>query len=614
MCGIAGFLELDGARPDPVVLTAMTDTLVHRGPDGAGHVVLGPTALGHRRLAIIDLAGSPQPMTSADGRFTIVFNGEILNYAELRRRHHLPSRTNGDTEVLLELLARHGTAALVELRGQFAFACHDAADGSVLLARDRMGILPLFHTTRHGRFAFASELKALWPAVGSGTLDRSALADFLLQRAVPAPFTIYDGVRKLEPGTWMRVHPDGRTATGRYWSSTEERPTLRLSPDEAVDELERLLTDALSDALVADVPVGAYLSGGVDSTVTVALAARAAKATRLATFAAGFPVAADDERSYARRVAQRLGTEHHEVVVQPDDFLADLRRLVRFRDVPVSETSDIAVAALARLAADHVKVVISGEGSDELFAGYPKYRLARALHLAGHVPAAVRSPIADLARRAARGRNDRLDTALRVAAGRTEWDRLRAWFAPFTPDEVRRLCGDEGRSAEAFLTLTGDPVARLGRLDCASWLADNLLERGDRMTMASSIELRPPFLDPRVVEFALALPSAVKLHHGVPKWPVRQLAKRFVDADIIDRPKVGFRVPIGEWFRTGLRDPLRDSLLGADAVTADWLDRTMVTRLVDDHVHGRVDHAKQLWPLFSLEIWGREVLRASTPA
>lgn len=579
MCGIVGVVELTRGRGAELgLLRAMTDTIVHRGPDGEGHTVAGPVGLGHRRLAIIDVAGSPQPMTSADGRFTIVFNGEILNYRQLREALSAGTgagtgiewRTHGDTEVLLELLARRGAAGLVELRGQFAFGLLDHADGSVLLGRDRLGILPLFHATTADRFAFASEAKALVPAIGAPALDAASLPDYLTQRAVPAPHTLIAGVSKLAPGSWMRVWPDGRTEAGTYWSLRTTRAPLSIAPAAAVDRLDELLRDAVDDALVADVPVGAYLSGGVDSSVIVALTAQAAKAGRLATFAAAFPGSAHDESTYARRVSERYGTDHHEIAIDPEQFHDDLWRLTRFREFPISEASDVAVASLASLAAQHVKVVLSGEGSDELFGGYPKYRFAGAAELIGRLPAGLRQRPLERVRTVAFARNDRISSALRAFEGVERTDRLRSWFSPYSQREIARLCPHAGRRSATTTIAGDDAVAAMSRNDLGSWLSDNLLERGDRMTMASSIELRPPFLDARVVEFALSLPSSVKLHDRTPKWPVRELARRYVDADLIDRPKVGFRVPIGDWFRGRLRAEVEELLLSGGSHCRRW--------------------------------------------
>jgi asparagine synthase (glutamine-hydrolysing) len=613
MCGIVGVIETGAGSPDVDLLRRMAREVAHRGPDGEGYWVQGRIGFGHRRLAIIDVAGSPQPMHSADGSHTICFNGEILNYGELRRSLAVDWSTHGDTEVLLELMAAHGPAALGRLRGQFAFALYDHTDGTVLLVRDRIGILPLFWARTATGVVFASEVKALRPALGELVIDPDSLPDSLALRAVPAPHTLFAGVHKVLPGSWVRIPPDGRVEEGRYWSLDAPRPRLDLSPLEAVDELERLLGLAVEESLVADVPVGAYLSGGVDSSVTVALAARAAKAGRLATFSATFPGSPDDEGEYARRVSARIGTDHHEVAVDPAEFWSELWRLAWYRDLPISQTSDVAVAALARLAAQHVTVVISGEGGDELFGGYPKYRLARATRAAGALPAVLRQPLVSAARRVAGPRSERLDVALRALEGRTERDRLDGWFASFSEREIARLCRGRRRAVPVGPALHGDAVTRMSLVDLSSWLADNLLERGDRMTMASSIELRPPFLDARVVEFALSLPSSIKVRGGVTKWPVKELARRFVDAEVIDRPKVGFKVPIGEWFRTSLADDVRGLLQSDASRCREWLDTSLVDRLVTDHLEGRADRSKQLWPLVSLEVWARTVLERSGP-
>jgi asparagine synthase (glutamine-hydrolysing) len=603
MCGIAGIVRIDGTEVDPDVLTSMAETLAHRGPDDRGQVVLGPVGLAHRRLSVIDLDGSPQPMRSADGRFTLAFNGEILNHAELRRRHRLTVHSGGDTEVLLALLSRYGPDVLVELRGQFAFALHDAEDDSVLLARDRLGILPLHHVRHGGCLAFASEPKAFVPLTGPPVVDPQGVADFLVQRAVPAPATILAGIGKVVPGTWMRLHVDGRVEQRQWWSLATQRPPGTHDPDGAGDELERLLSMAVAENLIADVAVGAYLSGGVDSTVVVALARRAAPETRLATFSAGFPGSADDERPAARAVAEILGTDHHEVTVTPSSFLDELGRLSWFRDAPVSETSDVAVAALARAAAGEVTVVLSGEGSDELFAGYPKYRWATTVANLCRLPVGARRPVARAARRHLAPHDDRISTVLRVLEADGAAEALRSWFAPFTVAEAAELTGRSPRPVFVPGAAHLDTVDRLGRLDLASWLPDNLLERGDRMTMASSVELRPPFLDPRVVEFALSLPASIKLRHGVPKWPVRALARRLVGAETAQRPKIGFRVPVAEWMRGPWRNELRARLTAPDSPLAGLLDRRIVERLLAEHLDGRADRAKQLWPLLSLAVW-----------
>jgi asparagine synthase (glutamine-hydrolysing) len=610
MCGVTGLLSLDGvepARPDLGLLRAMTDTLAHRGPDGEGFWSDGPIALGHRRLAIIDLAGSPQPMTTPDGRFTIVFNGEIVNYRVLRSSHGLACRTDGDTEVLLLLLAKLGARAIPLLRGQFAFALWDRVEEELLLARDRMGILPLYWTRVGRSLGFASEIKALRPLIGQLDIDRDSLAELLFLRAVPAPNTLVAGVHKVLPAHTIRFRRDGKARIERYWDPSPI-PVRATTPALAVEELDRRLHAAVEESMVADVPVGAYLSGGVDSSLIVSLAARFAGAHRLKTFTAGFNTR-DDERGFAERVSRHIGTDHHTVVVQPTDFLSEVAKLTAVRDAPVSETSDVAVAALARLASEHVTVVLSGEGSDELFAGYPKYRAVSTAGWIARVPGVVTSALVEVGRRSVGRANPRADVALRALSGRTEWERLASWFSSFAADEVemltrRRLRGPPPGARE----LRGDAVRRLGLIDCAAWLPDNLLERGDRMTMASSIELRPPFLDPRVVDFAFGLPSNIKVHRGQTKWIVKEVARKYVPRDLVDRPKNGFKVPLGSWLRGELHDAVRSLVLDDRSAVAPFVDLRTVRRLLDDHRAAKADRTKEVWALLTLELFLRHVI------
>jgi asparagine synthase (glutamine-hydrolysing) len=604
MCGIAGFNGV-GEDADLDVVRRMTDSIIHRGPDDSGYYLRRGTALGHRRLAIIDVAGSLQPMTSGDGRFTLVFNGEILNYRELARASSARRGTSGDTEVLLNLLASEGVGALSKLKGQFAFALYDSHDDSLLLARDRAGILPVFYTVRPDGFYFASEVKAFRP-VFSPEIDRASLSSFLFQRAVPAPNTLIDGVSKLSPGEWISVSKGRIQQRGFFWQPQIPSVVNELPADDLVGELDALLQRAVELAMVADVPVGAYLSGGVDSSLIVAMAAKLHGSDRLKTFAAGFVGSDDDERSYARHVSEVLGTDHHEVEMDAADFLGDLSRLSWFRDFPISETSDIAVAALARLASDHVKVVLSGEGSDELFGGYPKYRYATTTNRVGVVPTAVRQPVLRLLRKTVGPRSERLATALRAFEGSTDAARYRGWFSPFSEREVRALLVDSNARPLSAEQLSGDGIQKQTIVDFTSWLPDNLLERGDRMTMASSIELRPPFLDNDVIDFALGLPSSVKLRGGTTKWIVKEVARRWVDDSVVDRKKIGFKLPIDRWFRTDLADSVVDLLTSRDAQIASWFDLGEVRRLISAHQSGRVDHSKQIWPLLSLEVWARQ--------
>jgi asparagine synthase (glutamine-hydrolysing) len=612
MCGVAGIVRFDQQDVGHEFLSAMTDLIRHRGPDAEGFWVKKNVGLGHRRLSIIDVGGSPQPMVSADGRYAIVFNGEIVNYELLRTTYGLTCTTQGDTEVLLQLLAKRGVSVLSELRGQFAFGLYDTVDQSLLLARDRLGIIPLFTAQNDEAFVFASEPKALAPFLGQLATDNDRVAELLMFRAVGAPHTPIRGVNKVLPGTWLRVDCSGQTTSGAYFTLNQTYAPNRLSPEQVVDEFDRLLRLSVEENLVADVPVGAYLSGGVDSSLIVAHAA-SIKGAGLKTFSAAFDVGFD-ERPFARHVAKRFGTDHYEVVVSAKDYFAELERLTWFRDSPISEPADVAVAALARLASEHVKVVLSGEGSDELFGGYSKYRFAKISALGARLPNPIRRRGLPVVQRIVGTKLGAGIQVIRAMEGSTEWIRNASWFASFTESELKRLTGELGFTERPSTVLMGDAIKRMGTVDMTTWLSDNLLERGDRMTMASSIELRPPFLDPRLVDFARSLPSSITNRNNVPKWPVRMAAKRYVDAANIDRPKTGFSVPLSEWFRGDLREQVNDLLVGPAAKSSAFVDAGEVKKILRDHESRRVDAWRQIWALLTFEIFCRHLARpASEP-
>ncbi len=603
MCGFVGIRRLDGAPVDEHLLAAAAARLAHRGPDGEGIWIDGSIGFAHRRLAIIDVDGSPQPLASADGRAHIAFNGEILNYRQLRRALRYPFRTAGDTEVLLALHQARGQEAPQDLRGQFAYAVHDDADGSTLLVRDRLGILPLYYAATDSMIAFASEAKALLLLLPDPpVVDEASLDAYLTRRAVPAPATLFRGISKLPPGHLAEITCDGRFSVRPYWQLPAADTTTATSDAEAVGSVREALEQAVAENLVADVPVGAYLSGGLDSSLITALASRRTLGP-IRTFAAGFGDAKADDLPFARLVSEHLGTEHTEVHVVPDDFVADWDRLTWHRDAPLSEPADLAVHRLAVAAADSVKVVLSGEGSDELFGGYPKHRLARATAWAGLAPQSLRTSAASAADHLPR-RIRRARIGLRALEATTEDERMAAWFAPFTAAERAALLGAPPPSATRHFAATGgDPLRRMLLADSGPWLADNLLERGDRMTMAASVELRPPFLDHRLVELAFRLPSRMKVRAGTGKWVLRHVATDLLPHAVLRRPKVGFRVPLGAWFRGGLRELAWDRLLSPSSFVTSVFDRDAVARVLQRHEQGRADEEIRIWTLLGLEVW-----------
>lgn len=604
MCGIAGVMATQGGAVREAGLWEMARTLKHRGPDESAVWSDDNVGFAHTRLSVIDLRTSHQPMRSVDGSWTLVFNGEIFNYRELRKDLDYPFTTDGDTEVLLAGLARHGIGFVRQLRGQFAFAAYQRASGVLHLVRDRLGILPLYYRRDRDGLVFASEIKAIH-GYSSKTprVDLDSLDAYLTGGSVPAPFTLFHGVSKLEAGHRAEVTAGGIISTHRYWELPQVEPRRRSEASQVVEEADRVIRDAVEAALVADVPVGSYLSGGVDSSLIVAIMKDLRGAAPVETFAAGFGDPRFDELTWARRVSEHVNTNHHEVTVRPDDFLELWPQLTWHRDAPVSQPADMAVFRLAQLARQHVTVVLSGEGGDELFGGYPKYRFAPWQTAARWVPAGVRGTVgrsidSRLPQRLARPR-----TALRALSAPSELEQLSTWFAPFTMDERRALMARQP-SAERRRTVPSgvDAVDRMLRHDVASWLPDNLLERGDRMSMAASLELRPPLLDHRLVEFAFRLPSFMKVRGGVTKWLLKEVARRYLPDEIVDRRKVGFRVPLDQWFRSDLRDNTWDRLTGGSFVAAT-LDRKVVREILERHDSGRFNEESRIWTLLSLEVW-----------
>ncbi len=607
MCGIVGIWRRDGAPIDPSQLRAMTDRLVHRGPDDEGYWSKPGVALGHRRLSIIDLAGSRQPMSA--GFTHVCFNGEIFNYAELRSeiRGRYAFRTQGDTEVLLALYQLEGPDGVHRLDGQFAYAIVDEERDELWLFRDRIGILPLYYYWDGDLLLFASEIKAILPALPRPVeVDEQSVKEYLAYRSVPPPHTLFKSIRKLPPGHRICLTRTGGLRIEAYWTLPAAPPEDSISDAEAIELTGAALDRAVRTRLVADVPVGAYLSGGVDSSLIVQIMSRLrAGGETIETFSAGFDDPRFSELPYARQVSEQLGTRHHEIVVTARDLEDLWHRLTWHRDTPLSEPADLAVFKLAEMARARVKVLLSGEGSDELFGGYPKYRFARWAALASALPPALRTSLLTAIERRLPARAARLRIMVRAMSAPSEADRFQTWFAPFTSYERDALMpGVERRGHQAIWErATGDLLQRMLYFDCHTWLVDNLLERGDRMAMAASVESRPPFLDHHLVELAFRLPSRVKLRGGETKWVVKALARKALPAEIVDRRKVGFQLPLASWFRGNLRDMARDLLLSRDSFVGNLMDRKRIESLLQRHDSGQRDEEARIWPLVGLEVW-----------
>jgi asparagine synthase (glutamine-hydrolysing) len=610
MCGIAGLVYRDPDHTcEPAVVDRMRDLMSYRGPDDAGTYVDGPAGLGHRRLSIIDLGGGHQPMASPSGHLHIVYNGEIYNYREARQwlidRGHT-FRTGSDTEVILELYAELGERCVERMNGMFAFAIWDTQSRTLFLARDRMGVKPLYYAETPAAFVFASEIKALFASGQVSPICRDeALAEYLVFRQVAGSESMFRGVKSLPPGCTMTIC-DGRARIARYWSPLppSERPPMRF--EEAVSTLATLLEDSVRLRLVSDVPVGTFCSGGIDSSLVTALAARI-KGEGVNTFSIGFDETDYDESRFARMASDRYRTTHHQLNVGNVEFDELLPRMVWHNDEPLDFANSIHIFALSRLAKQHVTVVLTGEGSDELFAGYPRYRIPALAHSYRRVPRVVRSLAGTVIR------DHRLAKLERFAAMAC------ADAFVFNPSYVRaeavaKLCPALAGQSHAYRRdrlaasagLGLDPVGRLSLLDQESFLV-SILHRQDKMSMAASIESRVPFMDYRVVEFANRMPTACKIVRGSGKAPVKAVARTLLPAEIVDRRKSGFGVPLRDWLRSsrGLGERLRAlAASGADGLC----DRLVLNRLVDEHRSGARDHSEILWTVMNVATW-RETFR-----
>lgn len=612
MCGIAG---LHPARPtDPEALAAgvrkMTQRLVHRGPDESGDLVRSEVSLGSRRLKIIDLAGGRMPIANEDGSVHVVYNGEIYNFRSLRKslqaRGHTFA-TAADTEVLVHLYEEEGIDFVHRLNGMFAFALWDARTNELFLVRDRLGIKPLYYAHGPDGLSFASELGALVAGGWYSTdLDQDGLMDFMALGYVRAPRTIYRACRKLPPGCILRSR-EGEVEIRRYWEvpRATEDPSLD-SVDAALEELDETLRAAVHDRLIADVPLGAFLSGGVDSSLMVAYASEGVSGP-LATFSVGFE--GDDELPFARMVAERFGTDHHELVLGPEDCRV-LDKLVESFGEPFGDASAIPTYFVSRLARSEVTVSISGDGGDELFGGYDRYVRDDRLSWADSIPRVVR--------RACFGLPGRL-----LPPGAYGVNRLRALslsrderYCFLLSDELDpRRGGVMNEALAARVPARGSlfgpefghagPLpypARLQHVDAISYLPDDILVKVDRMSMTHSLEARVPILDHRVVDFARRIPTEWRVRGGQGKWLLKRLAERYLPREVIFRPKKGFSLPMDRWMREDIQD-FAGEVLEANARVRPYLSMESVRRIVREHRSGRRDHSGALWRIIFLEQW-----------
>jgi len=625
MCGITGWANLDSHAQPPAgareLLHSMCERMVHRGPDSEGLMVSGSVALGMRRLAIIDLVTGEQPTRNEDKSVAVILNGEIYNYRELRqdleKRGH-SFRSQSDTEVLPHLYEEFGEGMLERLNGMFAFALWDSKRRKLLLARDRFGEKPLYWGVFNKTLLFASEPKVLLahPSVTS-SLNLEALRRYLSFDYVPAPLSIYQGINKL-PAAHMLTLEDGKIETRRYWHlkyKTQEPPP---SEGEAAEHLLQLMGDSVRMRLVSDVPLGILLSGGVDSSTIAALAVRASSEP-VKTFSISFAESSFDESSYARAVAKFLGTDHHEERLSANLAANLVGEIGAWMDEPFSDPSLVPTYLLSRFTRRHVTVALGGDGGDEIFAGYPMYQGHRLAAIYSRTPNFLRAgliePLVGLL--PVKTKNLSFDyKAKRFIAG-SKYEpvvRHHIWFGSFAPEEQKQLLTPEVLAASSSDIYhdarqiwnecdSTDVVERMQSIDTQLYLAEDILTKVDRASMAVSLEVRAPFLDPRVAEFAASLPASYKLRGRTTKYILKRAVKDYLPPSVIRRGKKGFGVPVAEWLKENLR-PLARDLLSPDRVRrAGVFNPDYVSRLQDEHERGVANHRKLLWTLLMFELW-----------
>jgi asparagine synthase (glutamine-hydrolysing) len=629
MCGIAGFVESPDLRAPFArdrardLVHRMCGVIRHRGPDDEGVWLDEGVALGMRRLSIIDLSTGHQPIHNEDQTVWIVFNGEIYNFRELRAELEAAGHrfyTSTDTEVIVHAYEQWGADAIVRLRGMFGLAIWDAKTKSLLVARDRIGIKPLYYAEVNGRLYFGSELKSILEAPDlPRELDASALDHYLSFLYTPRDGSIFKRVRKLPPGHLMTWR-NGRLSLERYWRLPADE-TYAGSEADAVRDLRRVLGDAVRSHLVSDVPLGAFLSGGIDSSLVVGLMSETSGA-RVKTFSIGFDEPAFDELEHARRVARHFGTDHHEFVVKPDG-VGILDRLISHFDEPFADSSAIPTWYVSEMARKHVTVVLSGDGGDELFGGYDRYvPHPRVVAFDRYSPRAFRRVAAIAAARlphGARGKNF-LRHVARDDQGRY-LDAIRFFSADEKPallsgDLLRQLDGPdpETRLASHFERYAHLPwPSQMMRFDADTYLPEDVLTKVDRMSMAHSIESRVPLLDNDVIEFASALPASLKIKDGRRKHVLKEVAATLLPSEILNRRKQGFGVPLATWFRGNLRELFADTLLSPASLQRGYFQPIFVRQLVDEHLSRKRDHTLRLWQLVVFERWHQQYVDQTFP-
>src|SRR5437867_4598312 len=626
MCGIAGYLNLDPDRPaEPGVVRSMADTLVHRGPDDEGIHVEGAVALGMRRRAVIDLQTGHQPIANEDGTIWVVFNGEVYNYLELRdelvsRGHRF--KTRSDTEVLVHLYEEKGDEFVTSINAMAALALWDGRRQRLVLARDRLGKKPLHYALTPEAFVFGSEIKAVLrhPAVRAG-LDTDSLARYLVHEYVPCPRTIYQGILKLRPGH-LGILEGGRFTERAYWDVPPQRSTEhgeQASAAEVEEEIRETLLDAVRCRLMSDVPLGVFLSGGIDSTSIVACMSRAAPG-RVHSFSVAFKESSFDESAHSREAARHFDTQHEERLLTPRELLDVLPSLASTIDEPLGDASILPTYLLSRFAREKVTVALGGDGGDELLAGYPTYQAHRLARFYERLPAAIRAGVVEpLVRRLPVSRaNISFDFKARKfisGAGHPPEIRNQIWLGSFSDSEALSILSPDLRGLLATIDLfdearlhmerapASDVLGKLLYVDLKMYLQDGILVKVDRASMACSLEVRAPMLDYRFVELIARLPTSWKLRGMTTKHVFKRAMKPWLPPGIVSRPKKGFGIPVAEWLRGPLKPLMMDLLAPERLKRQGMLEPAAVAALVQDHLDGRRDNRKAIWTLLMMQLW-----------
>ena len=620
MCGIAGIANTRGEEVDAQAIRQMSQTLVHRGPDDEGIFVKDGVGLGMRRLSVIDVTGGHQPVFNEDGSVAVVCNGEIYNFRDLRDELQRAGHcfcTHSDTEVIVHLYEEHGAECVKKLRGMFAFALYDERRRRLLLARDRVGKKPLHYALAEGRLLFGSEIKAILAVAPElNQIHSEALLQYCYFGYVPDPLTAFSAIKKLPAGHILEFE-QGKIAIRQYWDFPRYGTHRPQSEEECLEQLEHLLGEAVQLRLVSDVPLGALLSGGADSSLVVALMAKAASGP-VKTFSIGFRQADFDEAGYARKVAERFGTEHHELVLEPD-IVQTVDTLASVLEEPFGDSSMLPTFYVCKLARRHVTVALSGDGGDELFAGYDRYRIllrdrsytwlpdvARKFyreHVHDSVPYAM--PGHSLAYSVSLPWHERYIEGISLKPFQREMRLLSEDFARSAVDPLQSM-------RDVLQAAPGDSALdRVLYLDSKTYLPGDILTKVDRMSMANSLEARVPLLDHVFVEWVTALPSDWKLRGRAQKYILRKLAERVgVPKEVLDRPKRGFSLPLVHWMRHELKDLIVTTLTEPRSVQRGYFNPKGVQRMLDEHFRGRRDHSARIWRLLMLELWQRNFVEA----